>query len=79
MTDIVSKGGQATLDRISNSLDLLVRLRLRDVQHGRSKTEMVELLGGMCGSAAEIARLLDLPTSTVSPILSRARKQKGKK
>lgn len=61
---------------IERSIQLLIKLKLAEVQGEKSQTEMILMLGGCGCTAGEIAALLGRPKTSVAPILSRA---KGKK
>jgi hypothetical protein len=60
------------LRSIGKTLDLLVKLKLREARGDRTLKDMIlELHACGCG-AMEIARLLGTTRETVAPILSRA-------
>ena len=61
---------------IQRSIQLLIKLKLAEVQGSKSQKEMILMLGGLGCSAGEIADLLGVAKTSVAPTLSRA---KGKK
>lgn len=65
-----------TLADIQRSIQLLIKLKLAEVQGTKSQKEMILMLGGLGCSAGEIADLLGVAKTSVAPTLSRA---KGKK
>jgi hypothetical protein len=61
------------IEQLVRSVDLLLRLKLREVRGDRTQKEMILLLGEMGGTAAEIASLLGVSRTNVDPVLSKAR------
>ncbi len=61
------------VERLVHLVDLLIRLKLREMKAGRSQKEMILLLGDAGITGGEIASLLRIDRTTVAPILSRAR------
>ena len=74
MTDISDT--DTRLAGIQHAIQLLVKLKLTEVQGDKSQKEMILMLGGLGCSAGEIADLLGVAKTSVAPTLSRA---KGKK
>jgi hypothetical protein len=64
------------MERIAESLDLLVRLKVDEVKGERSQKEMIQFLDGFGVGSGEIAALLQLPRTTVDPELSKLRAAK---
>lgn len=64
------------LAQITRSIELLVRLKLQEVRGDKSQREMILLLDSFDCTPSEIAKLLGTTTTSVSPVLSRSRKQK---
>jgi DNA-directed RNA polymerase specialized sigma24 family protein len=67
------------LTKLNRSLDILVLLKLQEIQAGRNQTDMILLLDSVGLSSTEIAKLLDTTRSTVTKAISRARKNKSDK
>lgn len=61
------------------ALELLVKMKVDEIRGNRSDTEMVLYLSRLGCSPSRIAQLLSIPTTTINPILSKARKKKGAK
>jgi len=61
------------VERLVHLVELLTRLKLREMKAGRSQTEMIRLLGDTGITGRDIASLLGIDRTTVAPILSRAR------
>lgn len=61
------------------ALELLVKLKIDEIRGNRTDTEMVLYLSRLGCSPSRIAELLSIPTTTINPILSKARKKKGGK
>lgn len=59
--------------------ELLVKLKIDEIRGNRTDTEMVLYLSRLGCSPSRIAELLSIPTTTINPILSKARKKKGAK
>lgn len=68
-----------TLESIKKSLDLLLKLRLREHLEEMTQTEKILYLGELGCSTAEISEYLGIAKTTVAPTLSRANKKRGKK
>ncbi len=68
----------ATEDPIERMLRLLIKLKLQEMWEDKSQKEMIESLHGLGCSAAEIGDLLNMPMTSVSPVLSRIRKEPKK-
>jgi DNA-directed RNA polymerase specialized sigma24 family protein len=58
-------------------LELLVRIEVYKLKGERNKTEMVLLLGELGFSSSEIVAALNVPMSTVAPIVSKAKRAKS--
>ena len=67
------------VQRLVDSVDLLVRLKIDSLKGDRSQTQMIHLLAGFGLEASEIARLLSLPGTTVAPEVSKLRAAQKKK
>lgn len=61
---------------IQRSIQLLIKLKLADIQGDKSQKEMILMLGGWGCTAGEIAELLGVAKTSVAPTLSRARGKK---
>ena len=61
------------IQRLADSVDLLVRLKIDSLKVERNKTQMIHLLAGFDLEAPEIACLLSLPGTTVAPEVSKLR------
>ncbi len=67
------------LAQIERSIQLLVKLKLAEVQGSKTQKEMILMLGGLGCNAGEIADLLGVAKTSVAPTLSRAKgKKRGK-
>lgn len=64
------------IQQLANSVDLLVRLKIDSLKGDRSQTQMIHMLAGFGLEASEIARLLQLPGTTVAPQVSKLRAAK---
>ncbi|MDQ6771302.1 MAG: hypothetical protein M3Z54_15135 [Gemmatimonadota bacterium] len=71
-TDIAS--ADTTLKSIDQSLNVLVRLKIKELQTGRSNNEMILLLHSIGVRPVDIARWLGKTPNDVNPVISRARK-----
>jgi len=63
-----------TLQSIARSLDLLVKLKIREAQGDRKLNEMILLLHSLKCRPKEIADALGRTPNDVNPVISRARK-----
>jgi DNA-directed RNA polymerase specialized sigma24 family protein len=61
------------IEQLARSVDLLLRLKLREVTGDRSQKDMILLMGEMGATSAEIASLLGINRTSVDPVLSKAR------
>jgi DNA-directed RNA polymerase specialized sigma24 family protein len=61
------------------ALELLVKMKVDEIRGNRSDAEMVLYLSRLGCPPSRIAHLLTVPTTTIYPILSKARKKKGAK
>jgi DNA-directed RNA polymerase specialized sigma24 family protein len=61
------------IQQLADSVDLLVRLKIDSLKGDRSQTQMIHLLAGFGLEASEIARVLNLPGTTVAPEVSKLR------
>lgn len=66
------------LAEIARAADLLLKLKIYELKGERNQSEMILLLDSLGFKSGEIIRLLGASETTVRPILSRARKRKGK-
>lgn len=64
-----------SLERIERLLDILVRLKLRELKADRNQTETILLLGEVGMTGGEIASLVGISRKTVDPTLSKARRK----
>ena len=64
---------------MARSLNLLVKLKVKEVQGDRNNTEMILLLHSLGCRPVEIAEALGKTSNDVNPVISRARKQDGKR
>jgi DNA-directed RNA polymerase specialized sigma24 family protein len=64
------------LNRMSRSLEVLVRLNLEGLRGSRSQPEMISTLDSAGCRPAEIAEFLGIAPNTVKVALHRARKKK---
>jgi hypothetical protein len=71
MTDQAAMNGMYL--KIARSLDLLVRLKIDQIKGSRNQTNMILLLASLGATTPEISSLLRVPTTTVSPIVSKRR------
>jgi hypothetical protein len=67
------------LESIALSLKLLVKLKIKEVQGDRKLSEMILLLHSLGCRPVEIADALGKTANDVNPVISRARKDTGKK
>lgn len=74
MTD----GSSEYLGKIARSLDLLVKLKVRESQGDRSTKDMILLLNSFGCTPTEIAKALGKTPNDVSPVLTRAKKSPRK-
>lgn len=65
------------LRSISRSLNLLLKLKIREAQGDRKLNEMILLLHGLKFRPKEIADILGKTANDVNPVISRARKSEG--
>jgi DNA-directed RNA polymerase specialized sigma24 family protein len=63
------------IERLIRLVELLVRLKLREINTGRSQKEMILLLGDVGMGGGEIASHLGISRTTVDPTLSKARRR----
>ena len=66
------------LKEISRSVNLLVKLKVRDSQGDRKLNEMILLLHSLGCRPKEIGDFLGKRSNDINPVLSRARKGSGK-
>jgi DNA-directed RNA polymerase specialized sigma24 family protein len=69
---------EEALENLTHIAELLLKFKLEEIRAGRSDTQMTLFLDGLGCSPTEISGLLRIPTTTVNPILSKARKLKVK-
>jgi DNA-directed RNA polymerase specialized sigma24 family protein len=69
---------EEALQNLTHIAELLLKFKLDEIRAGRSDTQMTLFLNGLGCSPTEISGLLGIPTTTVNPILSKARKSKVK-
>jgi DNA-directed RNA polymerase specialized sigma24 family protein len=62
------------IERLVRLVELLLRLKLREMNSGRSQKEMILLLGDVGIGGGEIASLLGISRTNVDPTLSKARR-----
>jgi DNA-directed RNA polymerase specialized sigma24 family protein len=62
------------IERLIRLVELLVRLKIREISPGRSQKEMILVLADIGMGGGEIATYLGVSRTTVNPILSRARR-----
>jgi len=67
---------ETKLSDLQRSIQLLIKLKLLEIQGSKSQKEMILMLDGLDCTAGEISELLGVAKTTVAPIVSRA---KGKK
>jgi hypothetical protein len=67
------------LQSIVRSLDLLVKLKVKEAQGDRKLNEMILLLHSLGCRPIEIAEALGKTPNHVNPVISRARKGGGKR
>ena len=70
---------EEVLQSIARSLDLLVKLKVREAQGDRKLNEMILLLHSLGCRPIEIAEALGKTSNDVNPVISRARKGGGKR
>jgi DNA-directed RNA polymerase specialized sigma24 family protein len=63
------------LDSIARSLNLLVKLKVKEAQGDRKLNEMIRLLHALGCRPKEIAEVLGKTPNDVNPVISRARKE----
>ncbi len=61
------------IEHLVRSVDLLLRLKLREVKGDRNQKDMILLMGEIGATGAEIASLLGISRTNVAPVLSKAR------
>jgi hypothetical protein len=66
------------LQSIARSLNLLVKLKVMEVQGERKLKEMVLLLHSLGCRPIEIAEILGKTSNDINPIISRSRKERPK-
>jgi hypothetical protein len=66
------------IERLVRSVDLLLRLKLREITGDRNQKAMILFMGEMGATAAEIASLLGVSRANVDPVLSKARASSAK-
>ena len=70
---------EVDLTDIQRSVQLLIKLKLAEIQGSRTQKDMILMLGELGCSAKEIADLLGIAKTSVAPTLSRAKgKKRGK-
>jgi DNA-directed RNA polymerase specialized sigma24 family protein len=67
------------IERLVRFAELLMRLKLREMNTGRSQKEMILLLGEIGMNGGEIASHLGISRTTVDPTLSKARRTSTRK
>lgn len=67
------------LQSIARSLDLLVKLKVREAQGDRKLNEMILFLHSLGCRPVEIAEALGKTSNDVNPVISRARKGGAKR
>ena len=70
---------EEVIQKIGRGIDLIIKLKTLEMRRDRSGTEMTLMLHSLGCTPSEISDLLNLPTSTINPILSKARKSKTKR
>lgn len=66
------------IERLARSVDLLLRLKLRELTGDRNQKATILFMGEMGATAAEIASLLGISRTNVDPVLSKARASSAK-
>lgn len=67
------------IEQLTRSVDLLLRLKVREIKGDRNQTQMILLLAETGATGGEIASLLGISRTNVDPVLSKARaSSKGK-
>ena len=61
------------IEQLARSVDLLLRLKVREIRGDRNQTQMILLLGEAGATGGEIASLLGVSRTNVDPVLSKAR------
>jgi DNA-directed RNA polymerase specialized sigma24 family protein len=67
------------IERLIRLVELLIRLKLREVSAGRSQKDMILMLGDIGFGGAEIASHLGISRTTVDPTLSKGRRMPAKR
>jgi DNA-directed RNA polymerase specialized sigma24 family protein len=67
------------IERLIRLVELLIRLKLREMNSGRSQKDMILLLGDIGMSGGEIASHLGISPTTVDPTLSKARRMPSRR
>lgn len=70
----MSDGNSEALGKIARSLDLLVKLKVKESQGDRSTKDMILLLNSFGCTPTEIAKALGKTPNDVSPVLTRAKR-----
>jgi DNA-directed RNA polymerase specialized sigma24 family protein len=73
----VSMTGDELLRSIARSVNLLLKLKIREAQGDRKLNEMILLLHDLRFRPKEIAEALGKTPNDVNPVISRARKNDG--
>ena len=61
------------VEQLAHWVELLVRLKIDSIKGDRSQVEMIRFLAGFRLDTPEIVSLLNLPTTTVAPVVSKMR------